>query len=604
MSAPPRSPVAVVTLAGVVLVALATGSLAASKIQQGTLIRLADGEVQGQVKGGSREFLGIPFAAPPIGPLRWRPPAPVIPWQNVLQASAFSPACAQPSSLQSSPSESEDCLYLNVWAPDPAPAKPRPVMVWFHGGANETGSASDVVPFPGISPGYIYDGHVLVEERDVVVVSVQYRLGVLGFFGHSALVGEDPSYPFAGNQGLLDQRAALEWVRKNIAAFGGNPKKVTIFGESAGSVDVCFQIASPGSRKLFHRAISESGGCTTRQRTAAEGAATAATFAAAVGCASAADELACLRQVPPGALLAARGDLAFGPLVDGGFLPDQARALFDDGKYARVPYILGTTADEGTILFVGTPPVTTDAEYLAALQSRYGSRAAEVAALYPASSFPTPQDALERVVGDSGLVCGTYDTARRAAAGGTRTYLYNFARELPIPILQALDLGAFHGVEMAYVFGIIAPPTPDDAALGRTVRGYWTKFARTGNPNHRGAVKWPRYTDRTDRRFNLDVQPSVLEQFRRSECEFWWSVYDDQFAGAALNEGTPSPRPSGKARWGPLPGSLRSAARCARGDSSTSRRPGSLRSAARCARGGSSPSWATARSETRPRCPA
>jgi para-nitrobenzyl esterase len=196
------------------------------------------------------------------------------------------------------------------------------------------------------------------------------------------------------------------------------------------------------------------------------------------------------------------------------------------------PYILGSNTDEGTILFITTPPVTTEAAYVAELQARYGSRAAEVAALYPAASFPTPQDALERVVGDSGLVCGTYDTARRAAAGGTRTFLYNFARELPIPILQALDLRAFHGVEMAYVFGIITPPTAEDATLGTVVRGYWTKFARSGNPNHRGVVRWPRYKDKTDRRFDIDVEPSVVTSFRRSECEFWWSVYDAEFVGS------------------------------------------------------------------------
>src|SRR5262245_6404824 len=211
-------------------------------------------------------------------------------------------------------------------------------MLWFHGGGNETGSTSDVVPFPGI-PGHIYDGHVLAQEHDVVVVSANYRLGAFGFFGHAALADEDPQWPHAGNQGLLDQQAALRWVRENIAAFGGNPKRVTIFGESAGSADVCLQIASPGSRGLFHRAISESGGCTTRQRTAAEGAASAAAFADAVGCGSAADQLACLRAVPVATILAAAPAFGFGPLVDGGFLPDQARTLFATGRVARVPYI-------------------------------------------------------------------------------------------------------------------------------------------------------------------------------------------------------------------------------------------------------------------------
>jgi para-nitrobenzyl esterase len=300
-------------------------------------------------------------------------------------------------------------------------------------------------------------------------------------------------------------------------------------------------VASPGSRKLFHRAISESGGCTTRQSTAAEGAEVAATFATSAGCGGASDQLACLRAKPASELLAILQesatpggvvpDLDFGPVVDGGFLPDQPRALYDAGRFARVPYILGSNSDEGT-LFVLTTPVTTEAEYLETLQRRYGTRAAEVAAVYPASSFASPQDALARVRGDQIHVCSTYDTARRVAAGGARAYLYNFAREIPIPFFQQLGLGAFHGSEIVYVFGSITPLTPEDGALGDTIRGYWTRFARTGDPNAKGAVKWPRFKDKTDRRLNLDVEPSVLAAFRRRECEFWWSVYDAQFAGS------------------------------------------------------------------------
>ncbi len=542
MTSPTRSPAALCAagLVCAVILSAPAASIAAQKIQHGTLIHLADGDVQGTTNAGTRQFLGIPFAAPPVGALRWRPPTPPAPWQTTLQANAFSGACAQLASVQGPASENEDCLYLNVWTPDPAPKKPLPVMVWFHGGGNQQGSSGDPVPFPGV-PGHFYDAHVLSAERDVVVVTINYRLNVFGFFAHSALAAEDPKAPFAGNLGLLDQHAALEWVRANVAAFGGNPKRVTIFGESAGSEDTCLHVASPASKKLFERAISESGGCTTRMPTAAQGAATAATFTASAGCGQASDQLACLRAKPASALLAvlqqsATGGVVpnfdFGPVVDGGFLPDQPRALFDGKKYSRVPYILGSNADEGTLFLLGTPQVTTEAAYLAALQTRYGSLADQVAAVYPASSFLTPEDALARAFGDQILVCPTYDTARRAAAGGAHTYLYEFARRIPIDILQQLGLGAFHGSEIVYVFGSITPPTADDGTLGETIRGYWTRFARSGDPNGKGALKWPRFKDKTDKRLQLDVPPMVLTAFRRHECEFWWSVYDAQFTGS------------------------------------------------------------------------
>ncbi len=450
------------------------------------------------------------------------------------QAASFASGCPQLSSINGDPSSNEDCLYLNVWTPDPAPAKALPVMVWFHGGSNQSGSAGDFVPL-GVG-GRFYDGHVLATERNVVVVTVNYRLNVFGFFAHPALAGEDSTYPYAGNQGLLDQRAALAWVRANIAAFGGNPKKVTIFGESAGSEDVCFHVASPGSRALFKRAISESGGCTRRQPTAAEGAAQAALLATAVGCGGASDVLGCLRAVPVNTLLAhlsanveGATTVTFGPVVDGGVLPDQPRALFAAKNIAKVPYILGSNADEGTLFFIGVPPVTSDAEYLAALQSRYGTLADQVAAIYPSSSFASPQAALARAYGDDILVCPTYDTARRAATAGAHAFLYDFARPIPIPQLASLNLGATHGAEIAYVFGSVTPSDPVDVQLGSAMRVYWTRFATGGNPNVAGAVKWPRYADKTDRRINFDATISVLQGFRRPECEFWWGVYDAAF---------------------------------------------------------------------------
>lgn len=496
-----------------------------ARIQQGTTIEIADGAVEGEVVGGTRRFLGIPFAAPPVGALRWRPPQPPTPWSGTLQTKQFSSACPQRPSTLGTPSENEDCLYLNVWTPDPAPSEPLPVMVWFHGGGNEFGSTGDEIPL-GLG-GLIFDGQILTERHDVVVVTTNYRLGRLGFFAHAALAAEDPDYPYAGNQGLLDQRQALEWVKSNIVPFGGDPDRVTIFGESAGSADVCLHMVSPGSRGLFHRAISESGGCTTRQDTAAEGAATAARMAEAVGCAGAADELACLRSVSVASLL--DSGVPFGVTVDGGFLTQQPRDAFAAGDFADVPYVIGANADEGTIFFLGFPPVTTDAEYLDALRERYGDRAEEIAALYPPEKYGTHQDALERVVGDAGLVCGTYDSALRAAEAGADVYLYNFGRWVQIPELVPLDLRALHGAEIAYVFGSPPPPTADDAALADAIQGYWTRLARDGDPNGEGAVVWPRYDRASDQRLNLDVPISVVSGFRSAECAYWRARYDEAF---------------------------------------------------------------------------
>jgi carboxylesterase type B len=500
-------------------------------IAPGTTVHLADGVIHGTYDGDTRRFLGIPFAAPPVGSLRWRPPAPVVPWQGVLEASDYGSPCPQVASLFGTASDNEDCLFLNVWTPDPAPSAPRPVMVWFHGGSNQTGSAGDLIPL-GIG-GRFYDGRELAETHGVVVVTANYRLGPFGFFAHPELAQEDAAHPYAGNQGLLDQRAALQWVHDNIATFGGDPGNVTIFGESAGSEDVCLHVVSPGSRNLFERAISESGGCTTLTATADQAAASANDLAAAVGCGGANNTLTCLRQVPVAMLLANPSMGDFGPIVDGGVLPDQPRALMDSGNYAKVPYILGSNADEGTLFFLGATPVTTEAEYLDALHTRYGDLADQVAAVYPVANFASPQAALVRAFGDSILVCPTYDSARRAAAGGAPVYLYNFARPVESDLLAPLMLGATHGVEITYVFGSVPPPSPGYAEVQDALQGYWTQFASTGDPNSDGAVVWPRYDDATDQRINFGDGVSVLSGFRRPECEFWWSVYDSQFTGSA-----------------------------------------------------------------------
>jgi para-nitrobenzyl esterase len=495
-------------------------------IQQGTLIQLGDGMVQGEIDGGTRRFFGIPFAKPPLGELRWRPPQPPEPWEGVLETTRMSLPCAQLSALTTPASDNEDCLYLNIWTPEPAPSRPLPVMVWIHGGGNTSGSTADLIPL-GVG-GLFYNGRVLAETGGVVIVTTNYRLNVFGFLSHPALAQEDPSYPYSGNQALLDQRAALQWVRDNIIAFGGDPNNVTIFGESAGSFNVCYQVVSPLSRGLFHRAISQSGGCTTRQTTRETAWQRSEALIQTLGCGDAADPLACLRQVPVSVLLENSGGFGdFGPIVDGGFIPDQPRALYDNGDYAKVPYILGSNSDEGTLFLLTAPPIQTEEEYLATLEAQWGDRAGEVAQLYPASDYDNPNDAYARVVGDSRLVCGTYDTARRAAAGGADVYLYNFAWPVLTNIIPFLR--ATHGAEIAFVFGSGQASTPEDAAVSMSMRGYWTRFAHTGDPNGDGALQWPRYEDATDLRLNFSAENSILSGFRRQQCELWWSFYAAAF---------------------------------------------------------------------------
>lgn len=509
--------------------------------QEGLLITLADGRLEGIEDGDARAFLGIPFAKPPVGELRWKAPEDVEPWAGNYPATSQPSACAQLTSIQNSAgSESEDCLYLNVWAPADAPSEPLPVMFWIHGGGNTVGSIADEVPL--LTTGDLfYNGRTFAERYGVVVVTANYRLGALGFFPHPDLADEDSPL---GNQGLLDQRKALEWVRDNITAFGGDPDNVTIFGESAGSFNTCFHVASPGSRGLFHRAISQSGGCTTNIDTAAETADQMAAMTEAMGCGDAEDKLACLRDVDAADLIAEAPILnapaeelpggaqyqggtpawRFRPVVDGDVLPDSPRELFAAGDVAQVPYILGSNTDEGTLFHLGAMPVADEEQYLEALERRFGDAAADIAALYPPSDFASADAALQRVSGDSGLVCGTYDTAVRAAEAGLDVYMYNF--DLPLTVAGYEFLGAVHGAEIAYVFQSAQSEDPAAMVVAELMSAYWAEFATTGDPNHDGALEWPAFDAANDTRMNFAADSSVVEDFRADECAFWRAAYD------------------------------------------------------------------------------
>lgn len=507
----------------------------------GLKIMLADGPIEGDMAGAARRFINIPYAKPPVGDLRFKAAVPNDPWTSVRKETDFVKGCPQLADQGAPASENEDCLYLNVWSPEPAPDR-APVMVWIHGGGNFSGGTG--IPVPN-TPQLWYDGRVFAEKQEIVLVTIQYRLGPFGFLAHPGLSSE--SQP-VGNQGLLDQQFALKWVQKNIAKFGGDPGNVTIFGESAGSADVCYHVASPGSRGLFHRAISESGGCTLRsvgaEKTLAETAASMEAYGKALGCEPGAGQLDCMRKLPVGMLLAnamqpmpgaggslTGGQWSFAAVRGGtnGFLPEAPlQALFDRGEVAKVPYLLGSNHDEGTTFVIRATALTSESEYMTDLQNRFGASAPQVAAIYPPSKFDNDFNAARaRVIGDS-VVCSTHDTAMRASKSGLKTFMYDF--NMPWSLAPSL-LRAGHASEISHVFGVPYLPQPDEPSekVAAAMNTYWANFARTGDPNGAGLpATWPEYKADADKRLQLDSSWMVLDNFRTEECAFWRQYYNKE----------------------------------------------------------------------------
>ncbi len=498
-----------------------------------TRVTVAGGALEGDVVGGSVRFLKIPYAKPPKGALRWKAPQAADAWTGVRHETSFASPCPQPPSQQTMGSTDEDCLYLNVWRPKAATHK-APVLVWIHGGGFTTGSAADIVP---LTKNFLWYNGQAFAENGAVLVTLNYRLGVFGFFAHQELSGEGSPL---GNQGLLDQRAALEWVKSNIAAFGGDPGDVTIFGQSAGSGSVCMHVASPGSRGLFHRAISESGGCTTSGATDFNAINTQiTTFAGDHGCPGA-TTLDCLRALPADQLVssmyvdrtmgmaALKASFAFGPVVDGpgGFMPKPPKDQFAAGDVAKVPYMLGSTNDEARLYYISATVPQSEADYQSWLQTTYGTFASRVGALYPSSKFGGDyQLTVARIATDSNIVCGTLDTARHAAAAGLPgVYMYNFDIDWSIsPTL----FGACHTSEISHVFGTPYMVNAASAAVSVAMNHYWRAFAQTGNPNFTGAPgMWPAFgpdAQGVESRIQFDVSPGyeTLKDFRKDECQLW-----------------------------------------------------------------------------------
>lgn len=495
--------------------------------QSGDVVMTDNGGIRGTVSTQYREFQGIPFAAAPVGLLRWASPQPAPQWSGVRDATKPGSRCAQKAGLLGEDvSYNEDCLYLNVTTP--RRAHKLPVMVWVHGGGYRNGAGS------------VYRPVDMVVRGDVVVVTVNYRLGVFGFLSH-------PSLPRSGNFGLEDQQAALRWVQRNAEAFGGDPRNVTLFGESAGGVSTCAQLVSPVSAGLFHRAVIQSGPCTMgiwpdvdgtpdptgiwlpRSRAAADQ--QGLTVATTLGCPYPATAAVCLRAKPTTELLP-QSDYGFGPVVGGDLLPVFPAQAVAEGRFTKVPVMHGITRDEyrtftAGLELTGLPPVTPgDYPNLAAAFAG-ADRATAVLDRYPLRNYGSPSEAWSAVITDAIFAKSTSYMSRQLSRY-VPTYTYEFAdrsapwlKDVPKP---SFPTGAYHAAELQYQFDALGGNALSEAQkqLSRTMIDYWTRFAHTGNPNGPGTPNWQRSTGSHAQ--SLDTGPGGVRPVdfgREHQYPFW-----------------------------------------------------------------------------------
>ncbi|WP_306323256.1 MULTISPECIES: carboxylesterase/lipase family protein [unclassified Streptomyces] len=484
------------------VVALAATALvpahAAERPGGGTLVHTASGWVRGQHTDEGRQFLGIPYAERPVGELRWREPRPARSWSGVRDASRFGNRCVQPPSGDPGypdPTYTEDCLDLNVYAPDGSAG--RPVMVWLHGGGLTAGAGADIVP------------DTFARRTGTVVVTVNYRLGAMGFLAAAGL-DKQASDGVSGNFGLQDQQQALRWVHANIGRFGGDRDRVTIAGESAGGRSVCTQLASPTGRGLFRAGIIESGAygdCAARahEEAVAEG----AKFAEKAGCGTAADPVAdpvaCLRGKSAKEILDAQNGFDWAPVTGGAFLPRQPSTAIAEGRSAHVPVLNGANKDEGTLFAYGAydgqgKPLTAQA-YPKALTDTYGEETGEKALrAYPLTDYASPTHAYAAAQGDQLMACPALRLDERLAASGPPVYAYEFADRTSPPFAsireagRTFDFGATHVNEVQYLFkhfGLDSPLDSEQRVLADRMVRYWGSFIHGGVPRADGAPAVP-----------------------------------------------------------------------------------------------------------------
>jgi para-nitrobenzyl esterase len=509
-------------------------------------VKTANGTVEASSEKSSeiRVFKGVPFASPPVGDLRWQPPQPVKNWQGVRKAAQFGPRCMQRPIFSDmnfrSNGMSEDCLYLNIWTPAKSGKERLPVLVYFYGGGFVAGDGSEPR----------YEGESMA-RKGIVALTVNYRLGVFGFIAHPELTKESPHHA-SGNYGLLDQNAALRWVRQNIAAFGGDPKRVTIAGESAGSSSVSAQMASPLSKDLIAGAIGESGSVVGASSALplAEAEQNGIKFANSAGATS----LAALRAMPAEQLLeaTAKPGLRYGAMtVDGYLFPKPPGEIYVSGEQARIPLLAGSNSEESGYAAVLLQEKPTSENYRSALQRLYGDKADEVFRLYPASTEPEVMVAARDLASDRFIGYSTWkwlDVATRT--GSKPTYYYNYARPRPAmraemgnspagsvagdvktPSAAARPLptrGAVHSAEIEYAMGNLASNTvyawtADDYAVSRVMQGYFANFIKTGNPNGPDLPVWPTFD--TGQRMTIDVDTRAERENVRARYQLLDQFY-------------------------------------------------------------------------------
>jgi len=476
--------------------------------------------------GAVRVFRGIPYAAPPVGKLRWRPPQPVEHWDGVRKADQFGAICMQQAfrganPVVNSPKMSEDCLFLNVWTAATSGSERRPVMVWIHPGGYNTGSGS--------APGY--DGEALA-KNGVVLVTINYRLGAFGFFSHPELTEESENHA-SGNYGLMDQVAALQWIQKNIAGFGGDPHRVMVFGDSAGSASISNLMGSPRAKGLFQRASGESGawmGISLQPtRTLAEAEQAGVKMAEEMHAHSLKD----LRAMPAEELL--KGGRGGGPVIDGWFIPKDVGAIFAEGRQNDVPLIVGSNKDEGTF-FLGP---TTAAKFIERSRARFGDQADAFLKLYPAGSDEEANESQLAAFRDELAFVMRVWARAQTKTGHSKAFLYYFTHEPPAPVSPTsrggFGSGATHGAEAQYIFQNLLPPrawTDLDHQVSDTLSSYWVNFATDGDPNGKGLAKWPAFDDKkSDRPMVLGDRPEIGPAPNRAQLAFFERLYEKEPAG-------------------------------------------------------------------------